>query len=281
LALAGLGWVSSNLWSVNIKKHPEVSIIIPTYGRPKSLKRCLDSIKDQTFKDYEIIKVTEKGPLARIRNMGASRANGWIMVFIDDDTFCDPRWLESIVWTFRSKPHVGGVSGPAITLPEYRAKRDIFRYSRLKRIYDFLFLEGQQHIPGHITKAGTWTTGACDEDCDYDGPVEYLEACNMAFRSSIFKKLGGFDETYKGVGDWSEPDLAFRVRETGSGLWFNRNASLYHEPSTSGAFKKRKADAWNRYKNYLIFSKRWVKPHWRHTLFKMFMWTYYAIATIK
>lgn len=201
-------------------------------------------------------------------------------MFIDDDTFCPPTWLESLVAGFHDD-RIGGCSGPAIIKEEYRCNRDIFSHKLIKKTYDLLFLEGRESLPGHITRAGAWTTGACDEECAYEGEVQFLEACNMAFRADIFKILGGFDESYKGVGDWSEPDLAFRFRRAGFKLWFSRDAKLYHEPSKSGAFNKRKGDAPNRMGNYELFSKRWVKPCFRHTLYKWFMKGYYAYQTFK
>jgi glycosyltransferase involved in cell wall biosynthesis len=35
--------------------NPAISVIIPTYNREKSLKRCLRSLENQTFKDFEVI----------------------------------------------------------------------------------------------------------------------------------------------------------------------------------------------------------------------------------
>ena len=34
----------------------KISIIMPVYNIEKYLKECLDSILNQTFKDYEVIK---------------------------------------------------------------------------------------------------------------------------------------------------------------------------------------------------------------------------------
>ena len=257
---------------------PTVSIIIPTLGRTSSLRDCLESLWAQTFQDYEIIQVTEEGELAALRNEGAKRARGEYLIFIDDDVVCEPQWLESIVRIFR-ETDVAGVSGPSYISREYRRNRDIFRFPVLKWIYDLFFLDGKQSLPGHITKAGTWTTGACDYKCSYEGPVDFLEACNSAYRADAFRLAGGFDEAYKGVGDWSEPDLAFRIRKNGNNLWFSRDARLEHRPSCSGAFKKRLRDSRNRLANYELFASRWVKPHWKHDLYKWFLKTYYAIKS--
>jgi len=132
-----------------------------------------------------------------------------------------------------------------------------------------------------FTKSGAWTTGACNESCRYEGEVEFLEACNMSYRRDVFEQVGGFDEAYKGIGDWSEPDLSFRLRKLGGRLLFVQGAKLYHLPSRTGAYKKRRGDSRNRLDNYYLFSKRWIKPYWKHTLYKLFLVTYYAYKTFK
>lgn len=256
---------------------PTVSIVIPTLDRRDCLRDCLESLWHQTYEDYEIIKVTEEGPLAKLRNEGAKRSRGKYLVFIDDDVACSPGWLQGIVTAFDKGPSIGGVSGVSAITKKYRANRDLFRHHLLKWLYDQVFLGRQQHLPGHFTEAGAWTTGAANETCDFEGPVQFLEACNMAYRRDVFFDMGGFDDSYLGVGDWSEPDLAFRIREAGYSLWFSRDARLEHRPSKSGAFKKRRSDARNRMANYELFASRWIKPHWKHTLYKQFMKTYYAV----
>lgn len=259
----------------------QASIIIPSYNRQASLEHCLKSLYEQSTKPHEIIVRGEEGPLAAIRNKGAREATGDIVIFIDDDVVCNPDWLRSIIQVFERDPFIAGVSGPSVITEEFRRKRDLFRYHTFKRLYDLIFCPGWSYLPGHITKAGAWTTGACNETCTYEGPVMFLEACNMAFKRSWFEAVGGFDEEYRGIGDWSEPDLAFRIRERGGLLWFTPKARLYHEPSQSGAFHKRKADASKRMENYLRFSRRWVTPCWRHNLYKLFMRTYYALEAVR
>lgn len=253
---------------------PTASVIIPTLGRADSLRDCLESLWDQSCQDFEIIKVTEEGHLATLRNKGANQAKGKYLVFIDDDVVCSKGWMESIISSFRDG--IDGVSGPAVITKEYRRNRDIFRFRYLHELFT-----GFSVLPGHISKAGAWTTGACEENCSYEGEVEFLEACNMSFRADTFRSMGGFDESYKGIGDWSEPDLAFRIRKAGGSLWFSRDASLEHRPSKSGAFKKRSKDSRNRMENYELFSSRWIKPCCEHSLYKQFMRRYYALEALK
>lgn len=256
----------------------KASIIIPSLNRPKSLKRVLSSLESQKVTPLETLVLSEEGELARIRNDGAKKAKGDILIFIDDDVWCPPEWLGGILEGFK-KDSVAGVSGPTVISWQFMAKRDLFRFPTFKKIYDKAFLNGMERLPGRITPAGAWTTGACFKGCNYEGLVQFLEACNMAYRREVFRSVGGFDERFKGIGDWSEPDLSFRIRRLGRQLWFTQKARLYHEPSRSGAFKKRSLDSRNRLQNYELFASRWVRPYWRHTLYKQFLRTYYWIKS--
>ena len=38
---------------------PKFSIIIPVYNVEKYIKKCVDSVFNQTFKDYEVIVVND------------------------------------------------------------------------------------------------------------------------------------------------------------------------------------------------------------------------------
>lgn len=96
---------------------PKVSVVIPTYNRPKLLERALRSVMLQTFKDYEILviqngdgrsaeKVVDQFsrtgtpvrcfhlPVAgavNARNFGAGESKGDYLAFLDDDD----EWLST------------------------------------------------------------------------------------------------------------------------------------------------------------------------------------------
>ena len=103
-----------------MKKNPKISIIIPMYGVEKYLRRCLDSVQNQTFTDWQAICVNdgspdksgeiakeyakkdkrfvvidkENGGLSDARNVGMAHADGEYILFLDSDDFIHPQTLE-------------------------------------------------------------------------------------------------------------------------------------------------------------------------------------------
>jgi len=76
------------------------SIVIPVYDNMKNgnffLNRCLDSIKSQTYTDYEII-MTHEGNSPHNTNLGMSKAKGdLIKILHQDDYLSDETVLQGI-----------------------------------------------------------------------------------------------------------------------------------------------------------------------------------------
>ncbi len=99
---------------------PKISIIIPMYNVEKYLRRCLDSVANQTFTDWQAICVDdgspdnsgkiakeyaardkrfivvhkENGGLSDARNFGMPYAKGKYIMFLDSDDFIHPQTME-------------------------------------------------------------------------------------------------------------------------------------------------------------------------------------------
>ncbi len=98
---------------------PDVSIIVPIYNTEKYLKRCVDSILSQSFKDFELLLIDDgstdgslqimkeyeeydkrvrifsnknQGP-ALTRNFGIDMAKSDYLMFIDSDDYIDQGYL--------------------------------------------------------------------------------------------------------------------------------------------------------------------------------------------
>ena len=99
---------------------PKISIIIPMYNVEKFLRRCLDSVKNQTFSDWVAICVDdgspdksgeiaeeyakkdkrfivvhkENGGLSDARNIGMKYVKSKYVMFLDSDDFIHPQTME-------------------------------------------------------------------------------------------------------------------------------------------------------------------------------------------
>ncbi|MEM0354399.1 MAG: glycosyltransferase [candidate division WOR-3 bacterium] len=100
-------------------KEPFISIIIPTLNEEKYLPKLLNSIKEQDYKNYEIIVadanstdktieiarsygaiVIEGGKPAKGRNNGAKISNGEYLLFLDADVILPKDFLKKAISEF-------------------------------------------------------------------------------------------------------------------------------------------------------------------------------------
>lgn len=98
------------------------SIIVPVYNVEKYLDKCIDSLIQQDFEDYEIflindgstdssVKIAEKyvnnnkvqlinkeknSGLSDTRNIGLKKANGDYIIFVDSDDYVDHEYLKRV-----------------------------------------------------------------------------------------------------------------------------------------------------------------------------------------
>lgn len=105
---------------------PKVSVIIPIYQVEKYIEKCIKSILNQTYKDFELILVDDRSPdgsiiiaidllkaqrkipyqviskqnnegLSAARNSGIDAAKGDFLLFIDSDDWIEHKMLERMI----------------------------------------------------------------------------------------------------------------------------------------------------------------------------------------
>lgn len=130
---------------------PQISVIVPVYKVEQYLPRCVDSILNQTFRDFELILVDdgspdrcgamcdeyaagdtriyvihrENGGLSAARNTGIEwmlqNSDSEYLTFIDSDDWIHPQFLEVLISAVRSSGADTAMVGREYT-PEYRSE---------------------------------------------------------------------------------------------------------------------------------------------------------------
>lgn len=188
-------------------------MVIPTYNRANLLKRCLASLVEQEYNNFEVVVVDdgskdqtkdvvngfkerldlkyifqENKGLASARNSGIKEASGDIIAFIDDDCIASRQWLNAINKALDEK--AVGIEGK--TIPNHT----ISPFSHYVR--------------------------------NVDG-ARYL-GCNIAYKKEILRETC-FDENFPVLYHFREDsDLAFSILEKGHVIKFVPEALVYHPP---------------------------------------------------
>ncbi|MCX8043093.1 MAG: glycosyltransferase [Desulfobacterota bacterium] len=181
---------------------PRISVIVPTCNRPSFLMHALESIRRQTFTDYEIIVVddgdndvthrllepscgerflylhTNRRGLAAARNIGMQAARGHFFAFLDDDDQWLPGKLSAQIAVLERCPEV------ALVHCGYRIVND-----------------NDKPIKEVRAEARKWA---------YQQLLAWnsIAASSVILRSEAARTSGGFDEQLSGCADW---DLWLRI----------------------------------------------------------------------
>lgn len=194
-----------------------VSVILPAWNSHQTVAACLNSLRTQTFRDFEVILVDSSpgDETARIicetfpeiqlvrspqrlwphaaRNLGANMASGEILVFSDPDCIMSPQWLEQLVRGHREgHSTVGGSVGNA---------------------NDGWFLDGV-----HLCKYAWWMPGG------RAGARTELPSANVSYSRTLFSHIGPFPEEWCG-----DTLLAYRSANAGLTPWFKPEAKIKHD----------------------------------------------------
>jgi len=152
----------------NKNKNIKFSIIIPVYNASGFIKDTLDSVKNQTYKNYEVLvtndgstdnteKVLEEyrsfnpefplylntqknSGVSSARNNSVSRAKGNYVAFLDQDDLWFPEKLEKVAEVLSSNPDIDVLYHEALIVG-WRKGNDYFKYGALKEPFylDLLF----------------------------------------------------------------------------------------------------------------------------------------------
>lgn len=206
-----------------------LSVIIPTLNRAELLTRTIESIQTQTISRnrYEVIVVdnnstddtqrvladfadrypnlrftTEIRPgAAATRNAGLQRADGDIVLFIDDDMEADPELIEGHL---NCHQEYADVSGVGTIRTQWESTRNPFlRYLRDRHIYN----------PHSL----------CSGEMDFS----YYHTGNISTPRDMLNAVGGFDERFSVYG-MEDIELGYRLEHIGCRMVSTPNAVGTH-----------------------------------------------------
>ena len=212
---------------------PRVSVIITTYNRAHLVSQAIQSVLDQTFRDFELIIVDdgssddteavvrgfndpriryiyqENKGISGARNTGIRNARGRYIAFLDSDDLWLPTKIEQQVHILENvESSVPCCLCNAIIRGNPANKPTSFALAPLQTIYD----------------KGIWlnVTSVLSTRC-----VFFTQA--VAIRRSSFEKIGGFDESLWVMEDH---DLALRLSLEGPWAYIKEPLVIYNK----GAF---------------------------------------------
>lgn len=245
------------------------SLIICTFNRARSLAETLERLRHLSYPadDLEILVVdnasTDETPevieaasatmrnmvslradipgLSHARNKGITAAHGQFIAFIDDDAWPDRNWLQALEKGFADENTacVGGrvaAVWPQDAPPAWLAERLFCFFS----LVDY----GKQRFLRY---------------------PDYPAGTNIAFRKSVFRDIGSFNEELGRTGElllsMEEVDMCLRVEDAGYKVLYMPDAIVFHkvnETRLSETWLKQRAH-WQGVSAALIEARRFTR----------------------
>ena len=221
--------------------HPvpvHVSFVVSTHRRPQALRETLVRLQalDYPRAQYEVI-VVDDGPdhstrrmvaelgagdvaitylaqqnagVARARNLGAARARGELLIFLDDDILVEP-------------DHVA----------RHLAVRETYGDCLVNGHWEFApeLMALLQQTPFGRFRLGVedWVKAGISKEPIGDGRLRPsgVTACNLSISASRFRAIGGFDESFPFAG-CEDQDFSYRSARAGFEFVYDPAIRLLH-----------------------------------------------------
>jgi glycosyltransferase involved in cell wall biosynthesis len=218
-----------------MSKDPSITIAICTYNRQKFIGECLHclSVQDIAPEDWEVIIVdnastdgtaaivkdfiaqhpllpfryvheAQKG-LSYARNRSITEAAADIITFIDDDAEAVPHFANTILQFMQANPTAAGAGGRV--LPKYSESPEPVWMNK--------YLNG---FIGKVDHGGSPRV--------FEGKMKYPIGCNMTYRKSLLKKVGGFNNQLTFRGD--DKHIFYAVTRLNPAVFYLHEALVYH-----------------------------------------------------
>lgn len=218
---------------------PAISIIIPHLNGRHHLDDCLQSLRRQTWRDFEallvdngstdgtqdyvaenypeikLIQLPENRGFTGACNAGWQAAQGEIIILLNNDTEADPRWLAEVMAAFDRHPRAGSIASKMLLFD---------RRDHLHTAGDFYRVDG---IPGN---RGVWQA----DMGQFDQEEMVFSACggSSAYRRALLDQIGFLDDDF--FFSCEDVDVGWRANLAGWEVWYAPTAVIYHKLKATG-----------------------------------------------
>lgn len=218
---------------------PRASVIIPNWNGAHLLRDCLDSLRAQEYRDFEVIVVDNASTDESLRllereypevrvlaldrnyrfagavNRGIAMARGEFVVLLNNDTEAEPGWLRALIAALDAHPDAG------------MAASKILLFHDRKILHSAGDFYGPDGVPGN---RGVWQ----EDNGQYEEMSEVFGGCGaaVAYRRTLLDDVGLLDEDLEMYCE--DVDLNLRARLAGYRCIFVPQARVYHRLSATG-----------------------------------------------
>ena len=213
-----------------------VSVIVLNYNQAATTVECLDALaaarsdlireivvvdngssheelailqQRHRKKDFDLVAVGVNRFFGEGNNIGVDFAHGDYIVFLNNDAFVQPGWIEALSSTMRSDPLVAAV-GPMFLYPD----------GRVQEVGGIIVPTGDAV---QIGKGAVWGPEHYDTPC----LVDYCSAACLMMRRSDFLKVGGFGLEWEPA-YYEDTDLCLKLWTQCGKVMVNPNARVVH-----------------------------------------------------
>jgi len=223
-----------------------ISIIILNWNGKKFLDKCLTSISDTTYQNYEIIVVdngssdgsiellenkfpdvkliknNENLGFSKGNNIGIKNSNGSYVLILNNDTeIINKDWLDNIIKIFESDKKIG-VVGCKLIYPNGKLQHAGVEINFLKQWVTILIGWGEH--PDKI-------------EYNKDRKVDCVSGAAMFIKREVIEKIGLFDEIFSPA-YYEDNDFCIRARIAGYKiLYASTIAILHHQSATKKQYR--------------------------------------------
>ncbi len=217
--------------------NPAVSVVIPTWKRSDLLRNCLESLRHQTFADFQVVVVSsgagaaaeelarefgctlirfdENRGFAAAVNAGIASTHSEYVLLLNDDVELESAWLAKTTGLLAVRPDISFCCGKLLQSDG----------RTLDNAGDALSMGG-----------GAWRLGFGRPDSpefSVEKPLLAVSFTAALFRRAVFEQVGGLDEDF--ISYLEDMDFSIRLwRERLRGLYLPQALARHHGGATLG-----------------------------------------------